>query len=76
VPDAYPSLDLIPSLTAPLLVLHGDADEIVPVEHGRALYDAARVPKRIGVLRGFGHNDLVMAGTQYADVIAGWAADL
>ncbi|MDX1527573.1 MAG: alpha/beta hydrolase [Gammaproteobacteria bacterium] len=41
---------------APLLVIHSVNDEIVPVAHGRALFDAAREPKRFLELRG-GHND-------------------
>jgi uncharacterized protein len=76
VPDAYPSLDLIAQLTAPLLVLHGDDDAIVPVAQARALYEAATVPKRIGVLPGFGHNDLVLAGLEYSSAIVQWALDV
>src|SRR5713101_4979804 len=40
VGDGFPSLDRIPTLRAPVLILHGDRDEIVPVAQGRALYDA------------------------------------
>jgi fermentation-respiration switch protein FrsA (DUF1100 family) len=39
----------------PLLVIHGDADPIVPLRHGRALYDAAAKPKRLWVVPGGGH---------------------
>jgi pimeloyl-ACP methyl ester carboxylesterase len=58
VPDAYPSLDRIKDLKAPLLVLHGRNDEIVPLMDGQALYDAAPEPKQIRILDA-GHNDLV-----------------
>jgi fermentation-respiration switch protein FrsA (DUF1100 family) len=74
IPDAYPSLRLIGRLTVPLLVLHGDRDEIVPLGHGRTLFEAAREPRRIRVFAGSGHNDLVeRAGHEYADEIAHWA---
>jgi fermentation-respiration switch protein FrsA (DUF1100 family) len=77
IPDAYPSLRLMSSLRAPLLVLHGDRDDIVPLAHGRALFDAASEPKRIRVFAGLGHNDLVArAGHAYADEIADWATSL
>lgn len=77
IPDAYPSLRQIARLRAPLLVLHGDRDDIVPLAHGQALLDAARVPKRLRVFAGLGHNDLVeRAGIDYAAEIAGWAASL
>jgi uncharacterized protein len=74
IPDAYPSLRLIGGLEAPLLVLHGERDEVVPVSHGRALFDAAPEPKRIDVFPGLGHDDLVpLAGAAYAEVFVSWA---
>jgi len=73
VPDAYPSLARIRELQCPLLVLHGDRDEIVPVEHGRALFAAAPEPKRLQVFAGAGHNDLLERdGRAWAATIAGW----
>jgi fermentation-respiration switch protein FrsA (DUF1100 family) len=75
VPDAYPSLRRIPDLRAPLLVIHGDRDEIVPLLHGEALFDAAPEPKRLHVVEGAGHNDLVMlAGEEWAAAVAALAA--
>jgi fermentation-respiration switch protein FrsA (DUF1100 family) len=77
VPDAYPSLRQIRGLRAPLLVLHGAKDDIVPVSHGQALFDAAPGPKGIHLFPGLGHNDLVsLAGADYAEVIASWAKEL
>lgn len=75
VPDAYPSLRLIAGLRARLLVLHGEDDMIVPVEHARALFEAAPAPKRLHVVPGVGHNDIVsVAGAHLAAQIAEWAA--
>jgi uncharacterized protein len=77
VPDAYPSLKLIPRLRAPLLVLHGDRDDIVPFGHGEALFEAAPDPKRMHAFAGAGHNDLLAsAGAEWARAIADWARDL
>ena len=74
VPDAYPSLRLIAALAAPLLVLHGDRDEIVPLSQAEALFRAAPEPKHMHVFPGVGHNDLVpRAGPAYAREIAAWA---
>lgn len=73
VPDAYPSLRRIHELRAPLLVLHGDRDDIVPPSHGRALFEAAPGPKRLHFFPGLGHNDFVpRAGAELAEVIASW----
>ena len=74
VPDAYPSLRRIPELGAPLLVLHGARDAIVPLTHGEALFAAAPEPKRLHVVPGAGHNDLVSAaGARYGELLAEWA---
>jgi pimeloyl-ACP methyl ester carboxylesterase len=69
VPDAYPSLRLIPRLRAPLLILHGTRDEIVPLMDGEELFRAAPEPKRLEVLDA-GHNDMV--GPRWIEAIADW----
>ena len=71
VPDAYPSLRLIPQLRAPLLVLHGARDDIVPLMHGEELYEAAPQPTRIEVHADAGHNDLL--GPGWIETITEWA---
>jgi fermentation-respiration switch protein FrsA (DUF1100 family) len=77
VPDAYPSLERIRELGCPLLVLHGDRDEIVPLDQGKALFAAAPEPKRLHVFPGAGHNDLLeRAGNEWATTIARWVRDL
>jgi uncharacterized protein len=73
VPDAYPSLRRIRELEAPLLVLHGERDEIVPVAHGRALFEAAPEPKEIRVFPRVGHDLVPLAGEAYGEAIASWA---
>ena len=77
VPDAYPSLHLVRDLRAPLLVLHGARDEIVPPAQGQDLFDAAPEPKRLHLFERTGHNDLVAdAGAQWTETIASWARDV
>jgi uncharacterized protein len=77
VPDAYPSLKLIRDLHVPLLVLHGDRDDIVPLDQGRELFDAAPGPKQLRVFPGAGHNDVLdRAGRTLASEIADWAGTL
>jgi fermentation-respiration switch protein FrsA (DUF1100 family) len=77
VPDAYPSLRLIRRLQAPLLMLHGAGDRIVPLMHGEALFEAAPDPKRLEVFAGAAHNDLIgSAGRRWIEAIGGWASDV
>jgi len=44
VRDRFDSLSRIAAVRAPLLVLHGERDRIVPVQMGRALLAAATAP--------------------------------
>lgn len=39
----------------PLLILHGTADEVVPVGHAERLYKLAREPKELFIVPGAGH---------------------
>ncbi|MFQ6394100.1 alpha/beta hydrolase [Nocardia sp. KC 131] len=76
VPDAYPSLRRIKTLRAPLLLMHGDQDELLPLRHAERLYAAAPEPKRLLVVPGAGHNDLItMGGLVWAGTIRDWAGD-
>jgi fermentation-respiration switch protein FrsA (DUF1100 family) len=60
--DRYPSIDRIASVHAPVLVIAGERDDIVPESLSRRLYDAAAEPKRYLVVPGAGHNDPELVG--------------
>jgi fermentation-respiration switch protein FrsA (DUF1100 family) len=49
-------------LRLPLLVLHGERDDIVPFAQGRRVFDAAPEPKRFYAIPGASHNDTYIAG--------------
>jgi fermentation-respiration switch protein FrsA (DUF1100 family) len=71
--DRYPSIDRIALVSAPLLVIAGDRDEIVPESLSRRLFDAAGEPKRYVVIRGAGHNDPdLLDGPQMLDEVDRW----
>ena len=53
----FDHLAWISQVRYPLLVLHGEHDEMIPISQGRAVYAAAPEPKRFVVLRGSGHNN-------------------
>ncbi|MGX9789557.1 alpha/beta hydrolase [Mycobacterium sp. MMS18-G62] len=55
--DRYPSIERVASVKAPVLVIAGDRDDIVPAALSRRLYDAAAEPKRWLLVPGAGHND-------------------
>jgi hypothetical protein len=51
----YDSMSRIERVNAPLLFIHSPDDEIVPLAHGRRLFDRAREPKTFLEIAG-GHN--------------------
>lgn len=66
----YDSLSKIGAVHVPLLILHGDRDEVVPYAHGKRLFAAANEPKRFYTIAGSGHNDTYMAGgEEYATAL-------
>ena len=56
--DKYNNERNIRSVTAPVLILHGEQDEVIPVEMGRRIYRAANEPKRIELFPQGSHSDL------------------
>lgn len=60
--DRYASERKIRELRTPLLVFHGDRDEIVPFALGQRLYAAAPEPKAFETIHGAGHNDTTIVG--------------
>ena len=61
----------LPRVKCPVLVANGDRDEIIPVEQGRRLFEAAPGPKRLLIVEGAGHNDLsIVGGEKYIDSLA------
>ena len=60
----YATIERIGGVAAPTMIVHGDADEIVPLEHAHRLYAAAAEPKRLFVVEGAGHNDVNTVGGQ------------
>jgi fermentation-respiration switch protein FrsA (DUF1100 family) len=63
----FNSLEKIRHYAGPVLISHGDADEVVPFEQGRLLYEAAPGPKRFVRIPGGRHNDRLPA--EYWDAL-------
>lgn len=55
--NRFDSMTKLALCKRPVFVAHGDADTLIPIELGRALYDAAREPKVFFEMHGVGHND-------------------
>lgn len=58
--NRFPSIEKLGRCVCPLLQLHGDVDEVVPMDLGRKLFDVAVMEqKKFVVLNGVGHNDAI-----------------
>jgi uncharacterized protein len=58
----FPLTERLPRVSMPVLVIHGDRDDIVPVALGREVFDAAREPKSFFVVEGADHNNTYQIG--------------
>ena len=60
--DKFESTTRISAIRAPLLIVHGDKDEIIPISLGKKLFSAALEPKEAKWISGGGHNNLYEFG--------------
>jgi fermentation-respiration switch protein FrsA (DUF1100 family) len=58
--DNFDSLHFIDKIHAPLVMIHGDKDAIIPVAHGKTLFQKAVQSKKIYIYDGVGHTDFSM----------------
>jgi len=70
--DQFENLAKMPAVDAPVLVIHGERDEVIPAWHGRRLWAVVPDDRRSALwVPGAGHNDLAaVAGDSYWDALA------
>lgn len=74
--DRYPSLEKVPEVEAPVMVVAGSADRIVPVEQSRTLFEATLHTGRYLELPGADHNDwALVAGDQMVGEVVSFLID-
>ena len=76
ITDKYNNERNIRSVTAPVLILHGEQDGVIPVEMGRRVYRGANQPKRIELFPQGTHDDLFDHGAwektrAFVDLLSG-----
>jgi abhydrolase domain-containing protein 17 len=73
--DRFSNLRRLRDVDAPVLVMHGTRDEVIPYRMGRQLFEAAREPKRNLWVDGAGHNDFAaVAGARYWQALQSFSA--
>jgi uncharacterized protein len=68
--DTYETKRYIKALKAPLLVVHGEADDVIPVAMGRQVHALAPEPKQLAVIPRAGHENHWQFGSY--DIIVAW----
>lgn len=63
----YDAIKHLSSVTSPVLVIHSRDDEIIPVGHGRRLYEAAREPRQFLEIRGSHNGGFLQSDKEYID---------
>ena len=70
IESRFDALSRIPDVHSPVLILHGDQDDLVPADHARRLFDAAAGPKSLYLIEGASHNDTyLVGGAPYFDAL-------
>ena len=65
VPGTPYGVELLRKISLPALIIHGEYDQIVPVEEGKALYETiAAKDKRLIIIPGVDHNTIMSGGMQ------------
>lgn len=73
--DKFTNLDKIGRIRCPVLIVHGKADEVIPVWHGQKLFAAAQEPKRFLEIEQAQHNDILeVARDRYTTAVQDFAA--
>ena len=68
--DRFPAAQQISHVAAPLLVVAGEDDTIVPIAQSRHLFEAAQEPKTFVAIPDAGHNDAaLLQGRQLVDAV-------
>lgn len=66
--DRFDNIAKIAHVHCPVLIIGGEADNVVGIRHGKALYEKANEPKQHLWVPGAGHNDLLwVAGDRYRE---------
>ena len=56
--DRFCSIDKAEKIRAPTYVFHGTNDQVIPVEHGKAIYAKLQMKHPAWWVDGAGHNDI------------------
>ncbi len=62
ITQKFDSIEKIPDIQTPILLIHGTEDEVVPTFMSKELYNAASSSKQLYLVSGAGHNNVAKIG--------------
>jgi fermentation-respiration switch protein FrsA (DUF1100 family) len=72
----YDSKDYIKNVNCPVLVVHSTDDEMISIEHGRRLFEAADEPKEFLEIEGTHNEGIIKSRQQYIEGLASFISKL
>ena len=70
----YNTLEFLKRVSCPVLVIHSPQDEIIPIHHGKRLYEAANPPREFLEIKGSHNEGAVISGRFYTEGIDSFIA--
>lgn len=69
--DRFNNIAKLDAIKCPVLLIHGDRDQVIPSFHSRVLYQRLKTPKQFFTVEGAGHNNVVkVAGNRYKQAVS------
>ena len=65
----YSTLDYVRQAKCPKLIIHSQADDVIPFHHGKSVYNAALPPKQFLEITGDHNNGFLVSGHKYLNGI-------
>lgn len=62
LPKRFRNDEKVPNIKVPMLIIHGEADEVVPANMGQKLYESAQAPRELIIVPEANHIDSLVRG--------------
>lgn len=72
----FPTIDRLPSISEPIMVIHAEADETIPYDLGEANFAAAGEPKRFLTIHGSHNSGYMLDEARYRHGLRAFVASL